>query len=266
MWKNLPCSLDLNKHDCTVLVLKDLKCGHKATIHCFDNVETLNCEVSVIKKLSCDHEVKKKCFERIPNDYKCNSLVVKKLSCGHQKQAQCYEPIDFIICSSKCDLTLKCGHTSSQFCKDKPCDPCKLVVDKHCVGSVHVQNIQAPCEVESWKLQEYCKQSCSVVLNCGHSCKSTSCGKCLSGRIHQECKKKCKRDLVCGHECTFTCSKECPPCILPCDNSCVHSKCQNKCSSCCLKCTQICAWRCEHFKCNKLCHEICYSFIIMSYY
>jgi len=84
-----------------------------------------------------------------------------------------------------------------------------------------------------------------------------TCGECFRRRLHLPCKGKCLRRLLCGHTCKDACKKNCPPCKLKCENSCVHARCNKKCSEPCNPCMQPCEWKCPHYECTKLCSEPC---------
>ena len=187
--------------------------------------------------------------------YDCTVKVLKRLNCGHEQNVSCYEKIEAVTCSSKCSLKLECGHLCTDKCIEKPCGPCKQLIDFTSLCN-HNGTTKAPCPTESWELQEFCLKKCSSELKCGHLCKS-NCGYCLGGRVHTSCKEKCNRVLICGHGCKTPCAKQCPPCTSKCENRCAHSTCPSRCSLPCIPCKEKCIWECEHKKCNKLCYQFC---------
>ncbi|GIX90972.1 NFX1-type zinc finger-containing protein 1 [Caerostris extrusa] len=104
----------------------------------------------------------------------------------------------------------------------------------------------------------FCKSSCGILLNCGHTCKGC-CYVCSDANIHALCTEKCDRFLNCGHKCSGYCGSPCPPCKEKCSLVCSHrTLCINLCYRPCVHCEENCSRGCEHVgKCDKKCFETC---------
>lgn len=220
-----PNDMSHTKYRCQRVCQKTLPCGHSCRSTCYKC--SSHCEpCSAIKKVTlpvCKHRVEIPCSAD-PATFQCPRLCEKLLKCGHGCQNPCSEH-----CTRKCNVkverTLTCGHT-----------------------------VQAPCYEPLDAIK--CHEPCNASLECGHQCVGT-CGKCHMGRLHVSCKQNCGRTLVCGHICSFPCASNCPPCMKPCNNFCVHSRCPKKCYELCDPCMESCKWRCKHFKCTRRCGEPC---------
>lgn len=198
--------------------------GHRCPHRCYQ--ECGKCMVPLEKIVpQCQHKQKMPCHQD-PASFVCKVPCKKMLNCGHQCQASCGE-----LCTTFCKvivpMTLKCGHTQDEACSTR-----------------HVSR------------EPNCRAKCNTVLKCGHPCPGT-CHGCLQGRFHRSCRHQCQRILPCSHQCRVPCTRGCPPCTLPCENQCVHSKCKKKCGQPCAPCTEPCQWQCPHHRCSKLCHEPC---------
>ncbi|CAL8340356.1 unnamed protein product [Merluccius merluccius] len=198
--------------------------GHKCPLACHKPCP--DCPVKLEKIIpTCGHKQMVPCHVN-PNNFKCRMPCEKSLGCGHDCEDLCGDPCT-IYCKTKVPLILKCGHTQMHYCY--------------------------------YKTKEYepnCKNPCNLELKCGHTCTGTCYG-CNQGRYHCPCTHGCERLLICSHKCREPCTRECPPCQLPCGNVCVHSKCMKRCGQACAPCAEPCAWNCLHQSCSKLCHEPC---------
>lgn len=221
-----PYDVEHKKYKCNKDCPKVLcELGHKCPRRCYQKCG--KCEVRVEKVVpKCQHKQKMPCHQD-PGTFVCKMPCQKMLRCGHPCQASCGEQCT-VNCNVLVCMELKCGHTQKE--------PCSISKD--------LQN-QPPC-----------RTPCDTVLKCGHDCSGT-CHKCHQGRLHKDCRHKCQRVLPCSHKCRVPCPKFCPPCILPCQNRCVHSVCMRKCGQPCVPCIEPCEWKCPHHSCSKLCHEPC---------
>ena len=125
-------------------------------------------------------------------------------------------------CRDPCRALLQCGHLCAERCGDDHTTKCKVPSRKQ--GSCG-HAFSAPCHALSESLP--CTKPCDKILSCDHLCAGT-CGECMGGRLHAPCKSPCGRTLVCGHQCEEPCTRNCPPCAKPCENSCAHSRCPRR--------------------------------------
>lgn len=204
----------------------------------------------------CTHSCPKTChFGEDCGD--CTVMVKKnRTTCNHTIEVECHKDANDVYCPVSCSKKRNCGHECGQACC-KTCDialcekpvsilsPCEHIVTIECGRAYIVDAVLAAC-----------RNPCESVLECKHKCKGT-CGECYQGRLHLSCQEKCERILICGHECQETCAVSCPPCRMPCQFECSHSKCQLECGEPCVPCKRPCTWKCEHFQCSKLCYEPC---------
>ncbi|XP_028391654.1 NFX1-type zinc finger-containing protein 1-like [Dendronephthya gigantea] len=202
--------------------LCDLKHTCKSECHFGENCKQCT-EMILFTVPSCKHEIRIECFKRA--SIVCPNPCRKKLQCRHDCGGKCGEDCSKIACQTKVERILKCGHTVSLSCSSDPKD--------------------SPCS-----------EKCKKLLDCGHECPG-DCYHCYEGRFHVKCKQPCKRLLVCSHECHEPCTKNCPPCIMDCENKCNHSKCPRPCGEPCTQCRMQCMWKCEHHQCTKRCFELC---------
>ncbi|TRY97417.1 hypothetical protein DNTS_016604 [Danionella cerebrum] len=207
-----------------------LECGHVCTRMChpYDADHKKFMCLKECPKVLCEleHKCPLRCYETCK---KCRVPVDKIIpSCQHHQKVPCHqEPKDF-KCQVQVPTELKCGHMQEEPCYDSR-DP---------------------------TVNPRCLTKCGFTLKCGHSCPGT-CHGCKQGCLHKACTHKCKRILVCSHQCREPCVRDCPPCSLPCQNRCVHSKCEKTCGQPCAPCREPCIWQCPHHSCTKLCHEPC---------
>ena len=219
-----PNDMDHKKYKCLKDCPKTLPCGHKCQSRCFACSSGCKpCSAATVKVLSCGHEITLTCSEKGSN-HSCPRLCGKPLRCGHPCQNSCSEPCN-LKCRVTVDKALPCGHTVE--------DSCFLPVE--------------------WIK---CPKKCGTLLECGHPCVGT-CSECNYGRLHVCCQQSCGRQMVCGHTCGFPCASNCPPCIRPCNNYCVHSNCPKKCYEICDPCMEPCQWQCKHYKCTQPCGILC---------
>ena len=230
-----------------------LNCGHacERVCHSYDQSHSDYICPKTCAKILCEngHICPKKCVD------KCEpcKIPMKKLlpQCQHPNLVPCGMNPEKFSCTQPCDFILPCGHNCTNKCGDSHCYVCP-VVETRTLACGHAVKIKC---FEKNQLKT-CPMPCSTNLECGHVCRGT-CGTCLQKRLHEACQENCGRTLVCGHQCKEPCTKDCPPCRLPCFNRCHHSKCPRECGEPCEVCNEQCAWACEHYTCTMLCHQPC---------
>ncbi|XP_056405645.1 NFX1-type zinc finger-containing protein 1 [Hyla sarda] len=235
-----------------------LNCGHVCTrvCHPYDpEHKEYECYKDCQKVLCGDgHRCKRKCSQPCGP---CMEEVVKLMPlCGHQQIVPCSTSVQKFVCSVPCSKVLPCGHPCERLCGEECEERCGKTI-----------NVQLKCghsqKVPCWQKRDIdfgmpikCKKPCQVRLSCSHKCHG-NCDTCIQGRFHESCRHPCKAILICSHECGQPCTNECPPCMKPCQNRCVHSQCKKKCGENCVPCMEPCNWSCEHYACSKLCSEPC---------
>lgn len=225
------CFTDCGK--CTILMTKDLPCGHQSTLPCYVDIDTYLCEEMVESVLDlCGHTIMRKCHDKSPN---CTVKCFIRLDCGHACQRNCHKNDDpdhenykcFKPCEStnkKCSLNHKC----QKMCYED-CASCTVKVKK-ILPCGHIKN-DVPCGLDSNEIK--CNLPCIRPLECHHKCLAKcyepckpcenlvkkvipDCGhlitiKCKTIPQRKNCNKPCKRVLNCGHMCKNLCAKECIP-------------------------------------------------------
>jgi hypothetical protein len=96
----------------------------------------------------------------------CMFKVEKIRSCGHTQKVACYRDLELEPCNKMCTKTQGCGHVCTKLCKQE-CSPCPIMVQKKIRACGHF--VQAPCYYEPSRSD--CKENCSLILKCGHTCK-----------------------------------------------------------------------------------------------
>lgn len=233
-----------------------LDCGHvcSSVCHPYDQEHKRFECMKPCQKVLCDqgHQCKRLCYEQCPKP--CKVKVEKIIpQCQHTQMVPCSQDPATFSCKKHCRRHLPCGHPCVSLC-GVPCTPfCKVKVTLE-LKCGHSQ--EDACFYKTQDTKPDCRTPCQHQLKCGHACQGT-CGKCHEGRYHLPCSHPCERLLVCSHKCRENCTRDCPPCQVPCENCCVHSKCMKQCGQACSPCVEPCAWQCRHQSCSKLCHEPC---------
>ncbi|GFU07994.1 NFX1-type zinc finger-containing protein 1 [Trichonephila clavipes] len=209
----------------------NLDCGHRARQK-KDGSLILTCQDEEQKLLPCTHVDTVPCGTDL-STHKCKKIIPISLPCGHMKDVYCYRKNDLthVVCYEMKQTLGPCGHSIDI--------PCHLNLEEH-------------------ELFSFCKNTCGILLNCGHPCIG-NCFVCSDTGIHSLCTVKCSANLNCGHKCHGYCGSPCPPCNAKCLLSCSHNmSCINLCSRPCVLCKQNCERGCSHVgRCNKKCFEIC---------
>ena len=241
---------------CQKLCATRLACGHTCTRMChpYDKQHALlKCTKRCSKPLACGHKCGDMCAKcTTSNCAPCKEMVEKKIvKCGHIVKMACSKRATQSACTLQCKKEIPCGHLCQELCSNPCTIKCNVSVSKD-LPCGHKANTVCSSEVS----QIVCTEPCTATLSCGHSCAGT-CGDCNKGRLHVQCQHKCGRNLECGHICNFPCTPNCPPCLQPCANYCIHSHCPRKCYEPCDPCSEPCEWQCQHLKCTQNCGEFC---------
>ena len=242
---------------CTKLCGLRLSCGHTCGRVCHPRDKEhklIACSKLCGKTLACGHNCKQKCYKCKQKGscspcYEYTKMTIPQ--CGHVVTLTCSTNPASAPCPFPCEKLLPCGHKCRNTCSDSCTTKCQEKVKKllPCEHRLTVSCFEEPSSIS-------CPEKCKEVLECGDVCSGT-CGKCQRGRLHVKCLQKCGRDLVCGHPCKYPCASICPPCEMPCNNYCFHSKCPKKCYEPCDPCMEPCKWACRHHKCTKPCGMFC---------
>ncbi|GLJ17597.1 hypothetical protein SUGI_0306460 [Cryptomeria japonica] len=158
---------------CMELLVKDLPCGHKATMHCSENPATFSCKEPCSNVLSpgCEH--------------------ICRGTCGACKQGTSHIP-----CKERCSRDLPCGHQCMASCSEI-CPPCMHPCEKWCLHS----RCTHPCGKLCILCREKCEWNCQH-YTCDHLCYET-CSR-------PPCDEPCQEILSCGHTCIGFCGEPCP--------------------------------------------------------
>ena len=209
-----------------------------------------SCQVLCGSELPCGHPCKEMCHgpslhTRIICSEPCHRYLEP---CGHQCTKSCGEACG--ECLQELDLTiLRCGHQYSVTC-------CEVQTPRQLIGrnicKAIVGTVILPCGHQQDQLCStsdvplVCKERCGRLLECGHRCFGL-CSDCKENASHPACVELCDKNQDCGHHCTAPChGGKCPPCLLPCQRSCIHGKCSQVCSKVCDPCVKTCSSSCKH--------------------
>lgn len=223
------------------------------------------CNAQCSLLLDCGHACLSKCHAApLHRVAKCLAPCPRlKKTCGHSCPKLCGEPCEE-ICSTILEgkeFALPCGHslTSPRCWQTKKLEAvkCHELVEKTVPGCNH--RIKAAC-CEDITNASICPAQCGEPLPCGHACRG-ACKICktridgeVKREIHGPCTSICGRKYdTCKHRCIRIChpGESCPPCILPCEVECPHSRCFKKCFEPCNPCEEMsCASSCPHSKCT----------------
>ncbi|KAL5237885.1 hypothetical protein ACI65C_005295 [Semiaphis heraclei] len=219
--------------NCTVLMTKELPCGHQSLLPCFVDIHTFPCEEMVESILkNCGHKVIRKCHDKKPN---CSVKCYIRLDCGHACERNCHINDDpdheKYNCLKPCEkFNKKCSlnHKCKKICYED-CSSCTVKIKKT-LPCGHIKN-DVPCGISSDMIS--CNLPCVRPLKCGHKCLAKcyepckpceekvkkvipDCGhsitiKCKTIPQRKHCNNKCDRILTCGHICKNECAKKCIP-------------------------------------------------------
>ena len=230
------------------------------------------CNLRCVNRLPCGHACVQKCHSDMLHNavYCMESCLRPQRGCGHPCPRRCGDP-----CPEKChtnvfqaDRVLPCNHPVPNL----PCwqarslsqVKCRVLVKRTVSACKHVTH--APCFVDVEAPDHSCEVPCGANLQCGHTCKRR-CSDCLprsvpvDGPDHGICKQECGRKYTtCLHACKAAChgDQPCPPCALPCEVRCGHSRCFKKCHEPCSPCAEgKCLSACPHGACSMPCSAPC---------
>ncbi|OTA99969.1 hypothetical protein M426DRAFT_268420, partial [Hypoxylon sp. CI-4A] len=231
------------------------------------------CRAQCLRKLNCGHVCRRKCHPApLHKAVKCLEPCSRfREGCGHGCPKLCGEPCEKICSAILEDTTimLPCGHTlvapqcwqtqapSEFFCRE--------YVEKTIPGCGH--RVSVPCCQDVTQIDFTCQAICSELLPCGHTCTDT-CANCQARKkgakagiaSHGPCAQVCNQKYsACEHSCAQKChpGMTCPPCEMPCEVECGHSKCPKKCSEPCTPCALPCLSVCPHSQCTMPCAGPC---------
>ena len=219
---------------CSVLVVRDMSCGHKQEMKCYENPFYINC-MSQCATL-CPKQLHKcplRCWEDCRPCVAIETKVMPK--CGHLQPMFCHEKPENYRCPQQCRKVCPAGHPCEKPCW-KDCGNCEIKIQKKLTNCRHV--VLLPCHFDP--VDHICRRSCSKMYPCGHSCQK----KCF-----QECDEVCmlpvsKKNLKCGHIDDIPCYMDVKdwPCTKQCERklSCGHN-CKQKCGEACSssQCTEL---------------------------
>ncbi|XP_060856237.1 NFX1-type zinc finger-containing protein 1-like [Metopolophium dirhodum] len=225
------CYMDCGK--CTVLMMKELPCGHQSALPCFVDIHTFPCEEMVESTLEeCGHKIIRKCHDKNPS---CSFKCYIRLDCGHACERNCHKNDDpdheKYNCLKPCEnINQKCSlnHKCQKMCYED-CSSCTVKIKKT-LPCGHIKN-DVPCGINSNEIK--CNLPCIRPSKCGHKCLDKcykpcnpceslvkkvipDCGhsitmKCKIVPQRKHCTNKCDRKLICGHTCKNVCAEECIP-------------------------------------------------------
>lgn len=196
---------------CTPLSCGRHKCMEKCCPDCGDKSALSHvCHASCDKKFPCEHSCPLPCHRgRCPD---CVVTIPTFLTCRCGRTLSAPPPLPCGTlppeCTEPCSLTRICGHSNLDHkCHFGECPPCKVIVERECVGHHDV------VEVECGSTIAQCKKICGKNLPCGHLCLRL----CHGGECEDKknCKQACgKIREWCHHFCKRPCHspEQCPEC------------------------------------------------------
>ncbi|KAI1371941.1 P-loop containing nucleoside triphosphate hydrolase protein [Hypoxylon crocopeplum] len=231
------------------------------------------CSALCTQELDCGHTCRSKCHSApLHTAVKCLEPCPRtKEQCGHGCPRSCGE-----LCENKCStvlegekLCLPCGHSliSPQCWQVETPDKveCHERLKQSVPGCKH--DAMVPCHEGITAKDFSCEAMCGELLLCGHACKSAckTCRTRVEGKFgtekHGSCTSICGRNYgTCRHTCARKChpGENCPPCGMPCEVECCHSRCPKTCSEPCTPCTMAtCSSACPHSQCTMPCAAPC---------
>ena len=255
---------------CTMPCGDRLECGHACNQLCHAS-----------DVFHAEGRCSKPCFNSCPSGHQCPYrchyprecpacifLVFKTLACGHVLPFRCWiDPVwSGFICEKMVVKILPCGHDKPMKCFENP------------------------------NIYSYCTNSCTNVLDCGHTCSRRCKEKCQCNTKIEiqlpcnhrkivlcrekkksiKCNEKCERALNCGHACSGMCHEECTTKLCKIDVLktllCGHQKivrcfqdpqtvfCSSPCQrqlNCGHSCPSPCGRLCQEVQCKELCRKKC---------
>jgi hypothetical protein len=143
-------------------------CGHKLSIECDTDVDTVMCTERCQLLLPCGHQCQDKCGKTC-GVKRCTERVTNPFDspCGHTFEIPCY--------------IANAGNEINPF----------LFLFRSLISSSFIVD-------KEYAIDKYCEEPCGKILKeCEHSCVG-KCGICR-GRLHAPCGQPCGNVLICGH-------------------------------------------------------------------
>ena len=198
---------------CSVMVQKEMFCGHTYSMECSTNRFTFKCPMQCLKPVCKNgHKCKKQChYPRLCKS--CDETVQKIMPlCGHEERIPCHMSADpqkhGYVCKHPCEKKLECGH----LCLRKCGESCQIMCTKKVTIKLlcgHTDEIECYKKSQNKTSMINCKEKVNVKIICGHTAK-TECWKAkYKTLLKDECSLPCKKVLECGHVCQEVCKKPC---------------------------------------------------------
>ncbi|KAK6319679.1 hypothetical protein J4Q44_G00108900 [Coregonus suidteri] len=195
----VPCHQAPEKFVCQEPCQKNLMCGHPCALVCGESCTT-TCMVMVIFELKCGHKQEDPChFKRSTIQPDCRAHCKQMLKCGHPCPGscqRCHQGRFHMGCSHQCDRLLVCSHKCREPCT-RGCPPCPMRCENRCVHSVCMKPCGQPCA--------------PCIEPCAWKCPHQRCNKlCHEPCDRPPCAQPCTKTLHCGHPCIGLCGDPCP--------------------------------------------------------
>ena len=188
------------------------------------------CTMPCGDRLECGHACNELCHasDVFHAEGRCSKPCFNSCPSGHQCPYRCHYPRECLVCTFPVFKTLACGHVQPLMCWKDPVWSgfiCEKMVVKilPCGHDEPMKCSQDP------NIFSYCTNSCTNVLDCGHTCSRRCKEKCQCNTKIEiqlpcnhrkivlcrekkksiKCNEKCERALNCGHACSGKCHEEC---------------------------------------------------------
>lgn len=182
----------------------------------------------------CGHPCKRWCWQECGD---CQEPVTSAVpsGCGHEATRPCAQwEAGSVVCKAPCERPHPlwgCAHACPDPCGAPCSETCPVLVPRPVASCPRGHAKGVPCGGPGPRVSGPCAAVCGQKLVCGHDCPS-QCVECTKTE-HAPCSYPCERRLLCGHSCStnHACGDPCPPCKLPCETRCEHSKCTRTCGA-----------------------------------
>ena len=255
------------------------------------------CTMPCGDRLECGHACNELCHasDVFHAEGRCSKPCFNSCPSGHQCPYRCHYPRECLVCTFPVFKTLACGHVQPLMCWIDPVWSgfiCEKMVVKilPCGHDKPMKCSQDP------NIFSYCTNSCTNVLDCGHTCSRRCKEKCQCNTKIEiqlpcnhrkivlcrekkksiKCNEKCERAMNCGHACSGKCHEECATKLckinvlktLLCGHQQIVRCSQDPqtvfCSSPCQRqlicghsCPSPCGRLCQEVQCKELCRKKC---------
>lgn len=182
---------------CSVLMDKQLACGHTAQVKCHAIDSSVKCTAQSEVELPCGHTIEKICHLAI-SAIKCLQPVEVELECHHSQTLLCHKRSETKPCAVLTTMTLpRCGHEITKLCAADPSAVmCVAMVTKNLPCTHSVITI---CGIDPTSIR--CGVLVDKRLPCGHNVQ----GSCCEDSGTRSCDQLVDERLPCGHDATFRC-------------------------------------------------------------